>query len=123
MNLTQRYKIENTPVVAPNAGVQLRVSDIEAEESGRDESGYLHRVVLRPGLATWTLSYRDLSREEYDYMMALLPGSGSFLFTHPDNADADRSNVSRCCITDIRAGWHNALPGQSRELKITVTQC
>ena len=123
MNLTQRYMIENTPVVVPNAGVQLRVSDIEAEESGRDESGYLHRVVLRAGLGTWVLRYRDMSQEEYAYMMALLPGAGSFLFTHPDKADPARSNVSRCCITDVQAGSHDALSGKSRELKITVTQC
>lgn len=122
MDLTQLYQIDGAPIVAPNAGVKLGLTDIEAPETGRDESGFLHRTVLRTGIATWQLCYERLTRQAYEYMQSILPRTGSFAFTHPACQSAG-STLSRCCLAGAESVCKTTAAGICWDLKITVKQC
>ena len=69
---TQGYTLQGKALPAGGV-VTVKQADLDAPETGRDESGYLHRVVLRHGLRTWEFSYRDLTAAQLAALQALLP--------------------------------------------------
>ena len=70
--------IDGQPILAPDEDVTISYEDLDSEESGRDEGGYMHRIVLREGVKKIPISYAFLSREEYLYMESLFKGKPSF---------------------------------------------
>lgn len=72
------FLIDGQPILAPDEDVTISYEDLDSEESGRDEGGYMHRIVLREGVKKIPLSYAFLNREEYLYMESLFRGKPSF---------------------------------------------
>ena len=64
MKSTDLFLIDGQPVLAPDAGLTLGLEDIESTDSGRDESGALHRFVVRQGVEYWDFSYSRLTAAE-----------------------------------------------------------
>ena len=73
------FYIDDSPVLLPDEGVRLEPEDIFASESGRDESGYMHVIPLRSNVMKWVLSYKFITREEYQYMESLFSGKTTFV--------------------------------------------
>lgn len=71
-SLCDFYKLGGKALPVPDGEVVLRKTDLEAPESGRDESGWLHRSVLRQGLGRWEFSWSRVTGEEYAYLAGLL---------------------------------------------------
>ena len=46
------FRVDGQPLLAADAGVELQFSDLDSDAAGRDESGYLHRDVLRKAVRT-----------------------------------------------------------------------
>ena len=44
---TNLFLINGKPMLAPDADVGVSYTDLDANDSGRDESGYMHRIVMR----------------------------------------------------------------------------
>ena len=80
------YKVDGQAMLAPDAGVELGFSDLDAASAGRDEAGFLHRRVLRRGVRTWGFTYATLTAEEYAYLTALFAGKDTFQFACEDGA-------------------------------------
>ena len=74
------YQIDGRPMLVPDAGVGISFTDLDADDTGRDESGYMHREVLRERVRTWSFSYAFLTHEEYQYIMSLFSGKPTFTF-------------------------------------------
>lgn len=70
--------IDGKPILVPDRDVEISRADIDAEDSGRDETGVMHRFVLRERVHTWTLSYAHLDAEEYNYLTGLVDGKPTF---------------------------------------------
>ena len=77
----ENYLIDGAPMLAPDAGVSLHYSDIDASDAGRDEAGFMHRSVVRSKVPTWGFTYSFLTAEELAYLMGLLEGKATFQFT------------------------------------------
>ena len=75
------YKVDQAPMLAPDAGVNLSWNDIDGDAAGRDAAGYLHRQVLRSGVRTWEFTYSHLSEQELHYLNGLFAGKPTFAFT------------------------------------------
>ena len=111
MTLCQEYKIDGVSVVAPDAEVEMTRTDVEAADTGKDESGVLHRFLLRSKVRKWKFGYTHLTKEEYRYMEDLLSGKSSFRFsflkedgtTGTCNAYCAGSSVA---IRNIRTGLY-----------------
>lgn len=73
--------IDGKPILVPDRDVEISRADIDAEDSGRDETGVMHRFVLRERVKTWTLSWGHLDAEEYNYMTGLVAGKPEFTLT------------------------------------------
>lgn len=112
MILCNDFKINNSSFVAPDAEVSVQKKDLEASDTGKDESGYLHRFLLRRKLRTWSFNYTHLTQEEYEYMEKLLDASGTFTFTFPDDNGSAATCTAYCAggavaIRNIKTGIYS----------------
>lgn len=101
--------IDGQPILAPDADITISYEDLDSSESGRDESGFMHRVVLRTGVRKIPLQYAFLTQAEYRYMESLFQGKTDF---QVDCRDVDGSPLSfrayrskhNITIFNVRAG-------------------
>ena len=121
--LTELYQINGMPMLAPDADVQMSFEDLDAADSGRDESGVMHRIPVRYKVASWQFSYSCLTQEEYAYMLSILPQAGSFTFTHPAGDDCTRTESCTAYLSGYSIVWHSARTKDYRNLKFTVIEC
>lgn len=122
MKTTDLFLVDGQPMLAPDAGLPLHVEDMEAADSGRDESGALHRFIVRQGMLHWDFSYARLTQKEYAYMENLFAGKTTFRFVYPSAVDGSRQEV-----TAYRSKhgilWHSAADGQFRDYQFRVSAC
>ena len=77
--------IDGLPVLVPDGPLEMEYTDLDSADTGRDESGVMHRILLRSGVRKLVLRYESLSREEYRYMQSLFAGKATFEVTYRDH--------------------------------------
>ena len=115
------YQIDNRPMLVPDAGVGIAFTDLDGDDTGRDESGYMHRDVLRERVRTWSFSYAILSHEEYQYIMSLFSGKPTFTFKHRglDGQEEEvRAYSSKSSIT-----LYNRRTGLYKNMQFNIIEC
>jgi hypothetical protein len=117
------FLVNGKPMLAPDEEVALSYSDLDSDESGRDESGYMHRIVLRHKVATWSFVYSSLTEEEKRYMESLFDGLSEFEFTHPGRTDVSEKATTRCYRSSYGISWKNAVTGQWKNYKFNIIEC
>jgi hypothetical protein len=120
--LTEKFKINGKPVFAPDENVQISWSDIDSAESGRDEAGNQHRIVIRYDVASITFTYSNISEAELAYMRSIFPKEPDFLFEYPDPTDSEKVRKVRAYRHKQSILWKNAATGQYRNYKFTITE-
>ena len=120
--LTEKFKINGKPMFAPDENVQITWSDIDSAESGRDEAGNQHRIVIRYDVASLTFNYQHISESELAYMRGIFPKEPDFLFEYPDPADSTKIRKVRAYRQKQSIFWKNASNGQFRNYKFTITE-
>ena len=123
MVLSPFYKINGAAMVAPDENVEMSFEDLDSGESGRDESGFMHRIVVRQKVGVWNFCYSRLSAGEYAYMMEILPKGGSFTFTYPTGADGTGEAVCQAYLSGYSIAWRSARTKDYRNLKFSIIQC
>lgn len=119
---TDLFLIDGQPMLAPDENLQITAEDVEAVDSVRDESGFLHRFVVRQGVETWNFSYDYLTGEEYAYMEQLFAGKESFQFTYP-HCGIGEAKVITACRREHGIQWQSAATGQFRNYKFSIIAC
>ena len=122
-SLTDLFLIDGEPMFAPDEDVGVSYSDLDADDSGRDESGYMHRIVVRYKLGTWSFEYASITEEEKRYLEMLFGESPDFWFTHPDRINAEQSVTCKAYRSKYSISWHNARTGQWRNYKFNIIEC
>lgn len=114
-------QIDGKPILVPDEDVQMELSDLDSSESGRDESGVMHRIVLRRNMKTWALSYSALSQEEYRYMESLFASKDEFTVRY---VDKDRREA-RCVAYRSKHSLtiHNVRLGVYKNYKFNIIEC
>jgi hypothetical protein len=120
---TNLFLINGKPMLAPDADVSVTYSDLDGEDSGRDESGVMHRVVVRYKTGTWSFVYSNLTEEEKRYMEELFPDAPDFEFTLPDRLRADKEVTIRAYRSNYGIAWHNAKTGLWGNYKFNIIEC
>ena len=121
--LTELYQINGKPMLAPDAGVEMSFEDLDSADSGRDETGFMHRVVMRNKVGVWNFCYSHLTQGEYAYMLSILPNTGSFTFTHPVLSDSTQSETTTASLSKYGIVWQSARTGEFRNLKFSIIEC
>ena len=120
--LTDKFKINDKPMFAPDEGVQIAWADIDSAESGRDEAGNQHRIVIRYDVASLTFNYHHISEEELAYMRSIFPKEPDFLFEYPLPEDSTQVRTVRAYRQKHSITWQNAAKGMFRNYKFTITE-
>lgn len=121
MTFFEDYKIDGEPMLVPDQDVSLSYADLDSSDSGRDESGVMHRIVVRHRVATFGFNYSELTAEEYKYMRSLLDGKTDFLFTYRDLNGYLVETRAYCSNDSIT--YHNAKLGLYKNLKFNIIEC
>ena len=121
MKFLEDYKINGKPMLVPDADVSLSFADLDSSDSGRDESGIMHRIVVRERVATWGFNYSKLTAEEYRYMRSLFAGKPEFTFTYRDLNGYLVETKAYCSNESIT--YHNARLGLYQNLKFNIIEC
>lgn len=110
-NYDFEFLIDGQPILAPDEDIQIIYEDLDSEDSGRDESYVMHRIVVREGVKKIPLSYAFLNRDEYRYMESLFKGKPSFLVECRDESGAPLSFIAyrakrSITVSNVKTGLH-----------------
>lgn len=115
------FQIDKKPILVPDADLQIEYCDLDSESSGRDECGFMHRIVLRREMKTWSVPYETLTAEEYRYMESLFAGKDCFLVEYRDQNGAYGSCLAYRSVHSITV--HNAKQGICKNYKFNIIEC
>ena len=121
MVLTELYMIGDRPLPAPDGGLEMSFEDIDGPSAGRDESGYMHRDVVRRKVGVWNFRYSYMDRQTWEYLISVMPLEGSFSFTYP-GADGKTATCT-AYLSAYSAAWESAATGTYRDVKFSIIQC
>ena len=122
-NVTNLFLIDGQPMLAPDENMRISVADVEASDSGRDESGFFHRFAVRQGVGSWDFTYGSLTTEEYAYMERLFEGKETFRFTYPDCAGGGAPKEITAYRREHGILWQSAKTGLFRNYQFAVVAC
>lgn len=120
---TDLFKINGKPMFAPDSNVDFSYEDLDDSDSGRDESGYMHRIVVRYKVMTGSFVFSYISDEDMQYMESLFPDEPDFDFTRPSRLDPNTPVTTRCYRTKYGISWRNAKTGDWRNYKFNIVEC
>jgi len=123
MKLTELFQVEGKPLLLPDAGVEFSYEDIDSADAGRDQSGVMHRQMVRCKVGKWTFRYDFLTEQQRQYLEALFPDTATFAFTHPDRHDAQKPVTKRCYRSKVSMSWYNARLALWRNYSFSIIQC
>lgn len=113
---SQDFYIDDQPMLDCAEDVDWSFSDLDSSDSGRDESGVMHREVVREKVGTWSFQYPILDEEDYAYLLGLLAGKPTFTFRHPGG-----SCTAYCSKYGVVV--HNRRLGLYKNMKFNIIEC
>lgn len=117
----EEYFVDGVPLLSPDHGVEISENDLDASDSGRDECGIMHRIVVREGVKTWGFAYAILTDEDYHYIKTLFEGKPEFDFSYRD-IDGEIKQCRAYC-SKRNAAQHNRATGLYKNLKFNIIEC
>jgi len=120
-DLCYEYLIDGNPLLIPDINVNITENDLDSSDSGRDEAGYMHRIIIRSSIKTFEFVYAVLDVEDYAYIQSLFYGKPDFEFSYknPDGSMVTtRAYSSKRSIT-----LRNYATGEYKNLKFNIIEC
>lgn len=117
------YQVDGMPMLAPDEEPEFSFADLDASDSGRDESGVMHRIMVREKVGSWSFSYASLSDEELSYLRDLFAGKAQFTFTHPVLGGSNQTETCTAYMSQCSALWKNQRTGRWRNFQFNIIQC
>lgn len=113
--------IDGQPVLVPDEDIDLSADDLDSDESGRDEGGVMHRIVLREGMMVLPLTYSVLNHEDYRYMESLFRGKHEFTLKYRDPGGEIFEYIAYRSKYGITLSNHRT--GVYKNYKFNIIQC
>lgn len=115
------FLIDGKPILIPDEGVQINLEDLDSSESGRDESGVMHRFVLREKVRKYSLPYGTLTKEEYLYLISLFAGKPTF---EVEKREPDGTIVKfPAYCSKVGISLFNRRTGEYKNLTLNIIEC
>ena len=77
------WKVGNSPLYVPSAGIQVEHTNLAGSSSGRTEDGIMHIDWIRRDIRKVHLMWKVLTASELDYILDLMQGK-EFILTFKD---------------------------------------
>ena len=119
---TNLFMINGKPLLAPDAPLEVKFEDLDAYDSGRDQSGVMHRLVVRYKVPSWEFRFSNLTQQEKDYLESLFPDEPTFAFTHPDRRTGE-ATVTQCYRSQYGISWRNSATGLYSGYSFRIISC
>ena len=123
MKTTNLFLINGKPMLVPDENVGINYEDLDSSDSGRDQSGVMHRVVIRYKVPSWSFSYSSLTEDELRYIEGLFPEEPTFVFTHPSRLDSSVMEETVCYRSKYGLSWKNAATGLWNGYSFNIISC
>lgn len=123
MDTTALFTVNGRPLLVPDQGVSFSFEDLDSHDAGRDESGVMHRHVMRYKVGSWTFSYGFVTEAERKYLEGLFPESGTFTFGYPDRLDTSKTVTCKAYRSKYSLSWLNAKSGVWKNYGFTIIAC
>lgn len=107
--------INGKALPCPDEDVSISENDLDSEDTGRDEQGFMHRLRLRHAVKTWEFHYKFLSAADYEYIRSLVAGETIRVSFWGYVCTAYCSNTA--------ATLRNAVTGDYRDFTLKVIEC
>ena len=120
---TELFQINGKPMLAPDAEMVVSYTDLDASDAGRDESGFMHRIVVRHKVGSWKFTYSHLTEAEKRYMENLFSDAATFRFQHPSRLDAAVAEETLCYRSKYDISWKNARTGLWSGYGFSIIEC
>ena len=115
------FLVDGMPILLSDEGVEISKEDLDSDESGRDESGVMHRIVLREKVIKCVVPYASLTQEEYSYIVSLFAKKPNFEVNMLD-LDGQRVIFTAYC-PKVGVSVQNRRTGLYKNFKLSITQC
>ena len=83
LDTTGTWKVNDSPLYIPSAGIQVEHSNLAGSSSGRTEDGIMHIDWIRRDIRKVHLRWSVLTAAELDYVLGLMQGK-EFTLTFKD---------------------------------------
>ena len=123
MQTTDRFTVNGKPLLLPDAGVTCSFEDLDSYAAGRDQSGVMHRDVVRYKVGSWTFSYGFLTEAEKQYMEGLFPKAATFTFGYPEPVDAEKTRTCTAYRSRYSLSWYDAARGVWKNYGFSIIEC
>ena len=120
---TTLFQVNGKPFLVPDAPVGISYEDVDSSDAGRDESGYMHRVMVRNKVGVWSFTYHNITEAEKNYMENLFSVASTFQFTRPDRTTAGRMVTNLCYRSKYNLSWYNTKSGLWSNYSFNVIEC
>lgn len=117
------YKINGVSILAPDTEVTESYEDIDSPDTGRDETGRMHRDVVLYKVGKWGFQYDLMTKEDYIYMESLFPDAGTFEFTRPSRTNPDVSVTTTCYRSKYDLAYFSPTRGRWKNYKFNIIEC
>lgn len=123
MSTISQFKVDGVAMFAPDADMDFSFEDLDAPDSGRDESGVMHRIVVRYKVGTWSFEYNGITDTELTQMEAMFANKAQFTFTHPVVGSSNTTADTTAYRSKFGVKWHNSTLGLWRNYKFNIIEC
>lgn len=114
------FEIDGKPILAPDNDMAISKSDLDSEDTGRDESGVMHRDVLRERVRQWELKYLSLDYDEFEYMNELFEGKNEFDF---EIKMPSKIIKTRAYCSAVSANLSDVVKWKYRNISFKIVEC
>lgn len=118
---SEDFFVDGSSMLSPDRGVEVSENDLDSSDTGRDESGIMHRIVVRESVKSWAFTYALLTVEDYQYIKNLFVGKPEFIFTYRD-MDGELKKCPAYCSKRSFAQYDCAT-GLYKNLKFNIIEC
>ena len=92
LDTTGSWKVNDSPLYVPSAGIQVSHTNLAGSSSGRTEDGVMHVDWIRRDIRKVNLQWKVLTASELDYVMGLMQGQ-EFTLTFRDRGKVQTMNA------------------------------
>lgn len=120
--LCNLFKINGSPIFMPDSDFYASYKDVQSKDSGQDESGVTHRIVLKHKAGEWRFVYNSITEAEKNYMESLFPESDDFEFEYPDRKDSYKRCTCRAYRASYGISWRSAPDGLWKNYNFVIAE-
>ena len=92
LDILGEWKVGNSPLYVPSAGIQVEHTNLAGSSSGRTEDGVMHIDWIRRDIRKVNLRWKVLTASELSYILGLMQGK-EFVLTFKDRGAVQTMNA------------------------------